>query len=366
MKRGNGIKSQLFWKVFLPVILAIPAALIIKIFFLTSYHVPTASMASTIIPGDHILVEKYLLGTRFFIKNKVYRTPGIRSVKSGDLIVFNVPKEDTITPDVRYYTSHSGSDSDAGENFHDHESQNDKQFAPIPFRTPFVKRAIGLPGDTVRQKHHEVWINHQRVKHFAEIHQEVIIRFDQFQTFEQWKNKLYHEGERVQMNRGQLTIAGIFKEKDLAGIDTTDATLRYLTHFPPVDQIPDKESWAKKLIEGQNELIIPYKGWTVTITPEFLQTYGSLIRRFENHTGQIDSLTITDASGKKINQYTFRQNYYWCLGDNRPFSIDSRHWGLVPEDHIIGLSRRTMWSRNISSENKKSKVRWDRLYRTLK
>src|SRR5690625_6640667 len=71
-------------------------------------------------------------------------------------------------------------------------------------------------------------------------------------------------------------------------------------------------------------------------------------------------------SGKKLKQYTFHQNYYWCLGDNRPFSIDSRHWGLVPEDHIIGLSRRTMWSRPLSSESDKNKIRWKRIYHPLR
>jgi len=364
MKGKKGIKSQLFWKVFLPLILAIPAALIIKIFFLTSYHVPTASMASTIIPGDHILVEKYLLGTRFFIKNKVYRSPGIRSVKSGDLIVFNVPKEDSTTQDVRYYTSQSN--SDAEENFHDYNQENNKQFTPIPFRTPFVKRAIGLPRDTVRQYHHEVWINQKRVKPFEEIHQEIIIQFDHYHTFDQWKDKLYHAGERVQMNRSQLPIAGIFQEKNLEGIDTTNATLRYLTHFPPADQIPEKDSWARTLGEGQEEVIIPYKDWTVPITTDFLKTYGSLIRRYENFSGKVDTSSITDASGKKLKQYTFHQNYYWCLGDNRPFSIDSRHWGLVPEDHIIGLSRRTMWSRPLSSESDKNKIRWKRIYHPLR
>lgn len=355
------IKKQLFWKVFLPVILAIPAAVIIKIFFLTSYHVPTASMSSTIIPGDHILVEKYILGTRFFFRNRTYRTPGIRSVRKGDLLVFNVPKEDSTTQDVRYYTAPPGK-ADA---FHKDISEEKPEFTPIPFRTPFVKRAVGLPGDTVARHHQELWINQEPVRFSGEIHQEIIIRFDTPKSFDTWKNKLYREGERVQMDHAGRTVNGIFREKNLKGIDTTNAEIIFKTNLPPKEQVSPKDSWARSLIMDPDPLIIPFQGWTVPVTSRFLKIYGSLIRRFENFKGFVGADFIKDEYGKELEQYTFRQNYYWCLGDNRPFSIDSRSWGLVPEDHIIGLSRRTMWSQN-SSDHPNSKIRWNRIYRRLK
>lgn len=355
------IRKQLFWKVFLPVILAIPAAVIIKIFFLTSYHVPTASMNSTIIPGDHILVEKYILGTRFFFRNRIYRTPGIRSVRKGDLLVFNVPKEDSISQRIRYYTSHSGK----ADHVHDHNPEEKPQFIPIPFRTPFVKRVLGLPGDTVLHQNDQVWINQNPIRFFAEIHQEIVIQFDNSESFDQWKNKLYREGERVQMDHANLMVKGIFREKNLSRIDTTGAILHYKTHLPPVDQVPEIFSWARKLIMDSDPLIIPYKGWTSAVTPDFLEIYGPLIRRFENFEGNIDAAFMKDPSGRNIEYYTFQQNYYWCLGDNRPFSIDSRSWGLVPEDHIIGLSRRTIWSQN-PPDHPKNKIRWNRIYHRLK
>src|SRR5680860_318330 len=156
-------KSQrLSWKDFLPVILALPMAILVKIFVFTTYHVPTASMIPTIIPGDHILVEKWVFGPRMYINDKVYRLPGRRTIDRGDILVFNVPKEDSIFRqhrEINYYNwKHSQASSSSAV-----AAKDSFQYMPIPGRTPFVKRVIGLPGDNIHFINNTLLINDETV-----------------------------------------------------------------------------------------------------------------------------------------------------------------------------------------------------------
>ncbi len=360
----NKEKNSLTWKDFLPIILAIPLAILVKIFILTSYHVPTASMAPTIIPGDHILVEKWILGPRFYINDHVYRLPGIRSVRRGDILVFNVPKEDSIFrshPQVNYYNwKHSHAGLAASES-----NRDSFQFMPIPGRTPFVKRIVGMPGDEIQYHHHRILINGMPETPQPGCIQHFVIKFEDLGDFDRYKDTLYKLGDHVKMNRAEREFKGVFtlNELDFLPDGITDLAVEY--YFPEPTQIPEDFAWARVLAQSSGQTLkIPAEGWTVQVDSVFLSIYGQILRRFENFEGSIVNHKLLDSHGNEMTEYTFRQNYYWAMGDNRPYSVDSRSWGLVPEDHAIGISRRTFWSRT-PEQQLKAGFRWDRLWESL-
>lgn len=353
-----------FRRNFLAVIFSLCLVLITKIFLISSYHVPTASMASTIIPGDHILVEKYIFGTRIFIKNHCYRIPGFRKIRQGDILVFNVPKEDSIflsKTDINYYdwkTNHLKEVSLAPP------PKDSIRFIPVRYRTPFVKRVLGLPGDTIRYTGSQIKVNRLMLPFFPDAEQEYKIFFSDQVTFDRWKNKLYRRGQQVQMDHSSHTISGIFRSGDLRELPADKTELRTATRLPGPATIPGEFGWAGCLADSRSSLVVPFKGQTFSVTPDFVKCYGNLIKRFEAFPGKVHSQNILDESGLQLDAYTFRQNYYWCLGDNRPFSVDSRYWSLVPEDHIIGVSRRILWSRDVATDSKKE-IRWNRVLHKL-
>lgn len=361
--RNEKSDKGLTWKDFLPIILAIPLAILVKLFIMTSYHVPTASMIPTIIPGDHILVEKWLLGPRLFINGEVYRLPGWRSVRRGDILVFNVPKEDSIFRlhrDINYYNwkkSQAGSEQST-------MVKDSFQFMPIPGRTPFVKRVVGMPGDEVEYRSHHILINGELLSPHPESYQQFEIYFQSQADFDQFKDSLYRMGQHIQMNRADHLLRGIFRSDQLDFIRQLESRINTLYFIPDPLEIPKDFTWARTLAQSNIPVRIPAENWTATVDSVFLSRYGQLIRRFEGFSGWIENDKLYDEHGQQLKEYTFRQNYYWAMGDNRPFSVDSRAWGLIPEDHAIGITRRTFWSR-IPQMGIREGFRWDRVWERL-
>ncbi|HLU93251.1 MAG TPA: signal peptidase I [Membranihabitans sp.] len=355
--------KPLTWKDFLPIILAGPMAILVKIFLFTSYHVPTASMEPTIIPGDHILVEKWVLGPRFYINDHVYRLPGVRSIRRGDILVFNVPKEDSIfrgNREVNYYNwKHSQAGSPVTE-----MTKDSFQFMPIPGRTPFVKRIVGLPGDIVEYKSHSILINGKLLTPLPSSHENYEIHFQRTSDFDAYKDTLYQMGEHIQMNRADQVVRGIFTRHQLDFIENDAIRIIPRYYFPDPAQIPNDFTWARALARAGHPIRIPSEGWTAEVDSAFLSQYGQILVRFEQFEGHIVDNRLFGKDHQIVKRYTFRQNYYWAMGDNRPYSVDSRSWGLIPEDHAIGITRRTFWSRQ-PGQGMKEGFRWNRLWERL-
>lgn len=362
-KSDNKKRNGWSWMDFLPIILAFPLALLFKFFVFTTYHVPTASMVPTIVPGDHIIVEKWLFGPRFFIKNTLHRFPGWRSIERGDILVFNVPKEDSIFRQRREINFYNWKNSQAASPSSGIEKEN-FIFMPIPGRTPFVKRVIGRPGDELRYFKNALLVNGSSTPQFTNTIQQYEIFFRHKYDYDLYKDTLYQIGEHIQMNRADKMIKGIFSEEKLKFIPSGTARITPRIHFPHTDLIPQDFTWARALARGEDSLKIPFKGWKVVVDSVFLRNYGKIIKRFEGFNGDIRDQHLISSTGNILHEYTFRQNYYWALGDNRPYSIDSRSWGLIPQDHIIGVTRRTFWSK-IPEQGFTDGFRWHRLWERL-
>ena len=278
-------------------------------------------------------------------------------------MVFNVPKEDSIfskSRDVNFYSwkhSQAASPSSGIE-------KDSFMFMPVPGRTPFVKRVIGLPGDQIRYSNYTLLINGHTIPQFANSIQYYEIYFQNGYDYDRYKDSLYHIGEHIQMNKTEQTISGIFNKGELGFLPSAKVRTTPKIHFPLPNHIPKDFTWARTLVTSDLPLQIPYCGWTAPVDSSFIHLYGQIIRRFEGFRGTVSDHNLFDPSGKSIEEYTFRQNYYWAMGDNRPYSVDSRAWGLIPEDHIIGVTRRTLWSKDPELSVRKG-FRWKRVWKRL-
>ena len=248
------------------VLIALLAAVIIKSFFIDAFTIPTASMEDTLLPGDFILINKaaYSLSTPHYITLFNVWLGSIQLIKfrepdRGDVIVFKFPGYPT--------------EVEPGEN------------------SSYIKRVIGLPGDTVTIKKGVVFINRVKIKNPPE---------------------------------------AILPEN----IENDDSR-----KDPRI--FPYNKDWSS---ENYGPLVVPAKGDTIKLDHYNIGQWQALIDRELG--GKVVSVegSVINIKGKPVREYVVRKNYYFVLGDNRGNSMDSRYWGFVPEDYIIGKAIMIYWS----------------------
>lgn len=359
---GDWISSILF---------AIVAATIVHTYFIQPFTIPTSSLEKTLLVGDFLFVSKFHYGARLpmttiaapmvhdtipLINIKSYsskpelpymRLPGFQKIKRNDIVVFNWPVDTML--DMRH---------------------TDKfYYKPIDKKTNYVKRAVGIPGDTLSIKDGYVYINGQKnaLNDRAKIQfsynitfkgqlssneqvYEILNRFDMTdglgydQQSDKWIIPAATE-EAVARAKNHPNIASIEIRKDSLG--NRDAGI-----FP----MDPRYDWNNDFF---GPLYIPQKGKTITLTPENLPLYKRVIDVYEGRDITINGTQIA-IDGVVTDKYTFNQDYYWMMGDNRHNSQDSRVWGFVPFDHVVGKSV-FVW---MSWDGIKG-PRWDRFFTTV-
>lgn len=291
----NKILKILFWSLVL--------WLLIRLLLFQGFKVPTASMRNTFQEGDYVVVNKMVYGARLPItplsihiggKNyfldllqlPYWRIPGYSSVKRNDILVFNLPTEYTL---------------------------------PVDERKNYVKRCIGLPGETIAIQDGKVFIN--------------------------GAHKPLDEPEG-QLNRYSVSVKGDAFPRELyltasdarqiSQSDTvTDLRQTYISGYHPAC-FPNNPQ-IKWNPDKLGPLWIPKKGAMIRLNKITLLLYQRLIEVHEHKAISYKNDTLF-INGQAENYYTFCMNYYFVMGDNRSNSIDSRYWGFVPEDHLIGKS----------------------------
>lgn len=348
------------------IIFAVFAAAFIRMFLIEAYVIPSSSMEGTLKIGDFLFVSKAHYGIRTpmtvlqvpllhnrlpmiegesYLKNPslpYFRLPALESLDRYEPVVFNFPAGDSvvITP---------GRTWDIGQWRRD---GNLKRYPnkpivtrPVDKRDHYIKRCIGLPGDSLQIRGGQVYINGQVAQNPA--HMQFTYRVTTSTTPINLK-KVEDLGVNIyDLDRpgdppGSAAKLGFFN-LDQSHVDAfksfgADVKVeRIAMQAVPGYVFPnDAKRTGGWTVDDYGPIYIPQKGATVTLTPDNLPFYHRVITIYEGNTLETTADGKFKINGQETSTYTFKQNYYWMMGDNRHNSEDSRIWGYVPEDHIVG------------------------------
>ena len=293
------------------------------------------------------------------------RLAGIGHVKNNDVVVFNFPEGDTVVtefPDQNFYSL---------VRKYGRKSILDQYHLivrPVDKRENFVKRCIGIPGDTLLITHTSVYINNipsddpdnAQYNYYIRTTGEKIAG-DKLAGLDinaaDQLNDPNEENYVFSLTRGQAnsmrTMPNVFK---VTRLENTNRNLSYLSYFPYDPEF----SWNE---DNFGPLVIPKKGISVNLTIANLPLYRRIIEVYEKNKLEVRDGKVL-INNKPSDSYKFLMNYYFMMGDNRHNSADSRIWGFVPEDHIVGKAVLVWLS---IDKNKKSfkKIRWNRMFKKI-
>lgn len=332
------------------ILFAVIAATLIRWATFEAYTIPTPSMESSLLVGDYLFVSKLHYGPRTpitplqvplthqtiwgtsipsysdAIQLPQWRLPGFSSVKNNDVVVFNVPFEDQ---------------------------------HPADLRTNYIKRCVGIAGDKLEVRDMQVYINDKPLVNPKNMQNRYLLETSSVLDEEFFRNL-------------NISLAGI---QPIQGGYVVDTTPEIAEQFKKMDFIktvhldkdvpgnPDPEVYphAPTLLKWNRDnygpINIPKEGQTVKLTPENAAIYETVIRKYEGNKDVSFTNGVVSVDGKPISEYTFKQDYYFMMGDNRHNSADSRFWGFVPEDHVVGKAV-LVWM----SMDPNAGIRWKRIF----
>lgn len=358
------------------IVYALVLVYFIFIFFGQQYNIPSSSLEKSLLVGDYLWVNKFVYGPRvpqtplhfplsqhtlplnlgksFIEKPQLdyHRLPGLRSIERGDIVVFNFPQGDTVCEKIQnpdYYQIIQELRKKGVDDPRAYIRSNPEQFGrviwrPVDRRENYVKRAIGLPGERLLIKDDVIFINGKQIANAPDV---------QFNYVLPVKGKI--DDSKLQDLGVRLDDRGVGPSKDYYGnlyynIPLTEAMLAEVKKYPELTGEPIREAksgmfdlsgvfpyganytWTR---DNMGEIWIPKRGSTLHLTLKNLPMYERAIRTYENN-----ELYVKDGkifiNGQETEYYTFKMDYYWMMGDNRDRSLDSRYWGFVPEDHLVG------------------------------
>jgi len=338
------------------IVFAVVAATLIRTFLIEAYMIPSGSMERSLLTGDFLFVSKINYGPRLPMTpvafpfahhtmpvtgTKAYwdgfqmdyrRLPGLQKIKRNDVVVFNYPME-----------------ADAPYN------------RPVDKRENYIKRAIGMPGDTIAIVDAQVYVNGKKGVTPVEGQLMYEVTTDGTDINRDRINDMRIEGGQTNQPNQYIfyltpslasTIKGWANVKEIKPI-----ILPKNTPEPTQDIFPQGSDWNH---DNYGPIIVPHQGWTVQLDEESASFYERAITIYEGNTFEKKDGSYY-INGDKADHYTFKMNYYWMMGDNRHNSLDSRFWGFVPEDHIVGKAL-FVW---LSLDDKGSfldKIRWNRIF----
>lgn len=366
------------------IIFAVIAATIIRVFFIEAYTIPTGSMERSLLIGDFLFVSKVNYGARIpmtpvafpfahhtmpvtgtkayydGIQWKYRRLPGIQEIKRNDVVVFNFPDGDTVALEAQdrdYY------DMVRAEGRQAVQSQYTIVSRPVDKRENYIKRCIGISGDVLSMTDGLVSVNGkpEPMKNTGQIDYVVQfktsdVNFDVFKDMGFDIQTISGISQNVYSFVGTPTMMDEVKKLDYvvsvkprtAPKESSDASM-----FP---QDPNRK-WN---VDNWGPVQVPKKGWTVKLDSLTMPMYQRAISIYEGN--KIEKVgngwTI---NGIKADSYTFKMNYYWMMGDNRHNSLDSRFWGFVPEDHVVGKAL-FIWMSYDTNGSFFGKIRWSRIF----
>ena len=392
------------------IIFALVAVYFINLFIFQNYQIPSSSLEKSLLVGDYLFV-KVSYGPRVpntplsfpLVQNtlpifncKSYldwpswdykRVAGLGQIQRNDIVVFNFPAGDTVAtlqqnPD--YYTLVQMYGREAVRM--NKQSFGDIIYRPVDKRENYVKRCVGLPGDSLSIRNNQVYINGKAAQNPKNMQLNYFVETETPLTETMFRNwgvsrddympygqpctvtdpeTLSFLGFQPNANgaynlvyRFPMTEAMVAQVKKLPSVKKVIVEPEIIggTMYYPVDY---DNGWTR---DNYGPIWIPKRGATIELTPENLALYHRCIKNYE-HNELEEKDGVVYINGEKATTYTFQYDYYWMMGDNRHNSADSRSWGFVPEDHIVGKPIMIWLSLDKDRSLFDGGIRWNRLFR---
>ncbi|MCE7066035.1 signal peptidase I [Dyadobacter sp. CY326] len=350
------------------ILFAVVAATLIRWLFFEAFTIPTPSMENSLLVGDFLFVSKLHYGTRTpktplqvplthqtiwgtsipsysdAIQLPQYRLPGFSEVKRGDVVVFNYP------PELQH---------------------------PVDLKTNYIKRCMGLPGDKLEVRDLQVYANGVAVENPIRMENEYFVAT----TTAVNEEKVFKENGISEYNAYTESFNDTIPANDQMGylVFTTveiAAKLKGYDFVKNITLVKSPKDISEPMLypnsplfkwnrDNYGPILVPKEGATVQLTPENIATYGPVIKNYEGLEDVVLEEKGIKVAGKAITSYTFKQDYYFMMGDNRHNSADSRYWGFVPMDHIVGKAVFVWMSIDPNPSGFLNKIRWNRLFRVI-
>ena len=395
------------------ILFALIAVYIINIFIFQNYQIPSSSLEKTLLVGDYLFVSKLSYGPRVpnspiafpLVQNtmpilncKSYiewpnwgykRVKGLGQVKRNDIVVFNFPAGDTVAlnrqnPDYYTLLVYEGREAIRLNR----AKYGDVIYRPVDKRENYVKRCIGMPGDSLHIVDNRIYINGQlskdakNVQHVYFVETDgTIIKDDVFRRLDvSVDDQVLVSVPTEDTEYYYRSLQGLGFTPDAGGrynpiyrIPLTTEAYEMIRKIPSVSKIiiePDhfggptypvdyNTGWTR---DNYGPIWIPQKGETITLNEENLAIYHRCIRNYENNILEVRPDGSVIINGQPATTYTFKYDYYWMMGDNRHCSADSRSWGFVPEDHIVGKPILVWLSLDKDRSLFDGGIRWGRMF----
>lgn len=375
------------------IIFAVIAASFIRLFFFEAYVIPTSSMEKSMMVGDYLFVSKVAYGPKLpntplsfpfvhqsmpltnhkvksyveWIKKPYKRLSGLTEVKNNDVVVFNFPEGDTVVVKYPSQNYHELIRMYGRERVLNDERTFGKIYSrPVDKKENYIKRCIAIPGDSLQVIDGYAYVNGNKQKHFPGQQFNYVITTDGSIINSRVLDKLgIAKADREIFSGGRylfpLTSEQLKKIKELKIVVSVKRLVIPAGNYDE-NIFPHSPNYTWN-VDNMGPFYVPAKGATIEINTHNLPLYKRAIEVYEKNDLQVRDSTIY-INGKAADTYTFTLDYYWMMGDNRHKSADSRYWGFVPEDHIVGKAS-IIWMSIDKDKKFPSNIRFKRIFKRI-